>query len=130
MENDELVRRTRGEIERQIDDFFVFEVDRNPVACAALHLYPAGKQGGAGVRLRRSPVRESGHRRQADATTPRARHGRRVSRNCSACRRRRSTISSRRAASYAGTPDDLPPVRRERYRRSGRRSLVLKKRLV
>jgi amino-acid N-acetyltransferase len=29
-----------------------------------------------------------------------------------------------------GTPDDLPPQRRERYERSGRRSLVLKKRLA
>src|SRR5262249_1991888 len=37
---EELVRRSRADIERQIDDFFVFEVDRNPVACAALHLYP------------------------------------------------------------------------------------------
>ena len=29
-----------------------------------------------------------------------------------------------------GTPDDLPPERRERYDRSGRRSLVLVKQLV
>src|SRR5205807_7316355 len=35
MENDELAKRSRAEIERQIDDFYVFEVDRNPVACAA-----------------------------------------------------------------------------------------------
>src|SRR4051812_13528360 len=37
---DELVRRSRADIERQVDDFFVFEVDRTAVACAALHLYP------------------------------------------------------------------------------------------
>ena len=30
----------------------------------------------------------------------------------------------------AGTPDDLPPARRERYEKSGRRSLVLLKKLV
>jgi amino-acid N-acetyltransferase len=29
----------------------------------------------------------------------------------------------------AGTPDDLPPWRRERYERSGRRSQVLVKKL-
>src|SRR5262249_1814722 len=40
MENDELVRRTRTELERQVDDFYVFEVDRSPVACAAVHFYP------------------------------------------------------------------------------------------
>src|SRR5205823_226340 len=39
IENDELLRRTLADIERQIDDFFVFEVDRNPVACAAAHYY-------------------------------------------------------------------------------------------
>src|SRR5262249_49940544 len=38
MENDELVRRTLPEIERQIDDFFVFEMDGMPAGCAALHL--------------------------------------------------------------------------------------------
>src|SRR5262249_906570 len=37
IENDELVKRTLVDIEHQIDDFFVFEIDRNPVACAALH---------------------------------------------------------------------------------------------
>src|SRR5207248_6748008 len=37
---DELVKRTRADLEKQIGDFFVFEVDRNPVACAALHVYP------------------------------------------------------------------------------------------
>jgi amino-acid N-acetyltransferase len=29
-----------------------------------------------------------------------------------------------------GTPDDLPPERRERYERSGRKSIVLIKRLT
>ena len=30
----------------------------------------------------------------------------------------------------AGTPNDLPPGRRERYEKSGRKSLVLLKRLI
>ncbi len=34
------MKRTRSELEKQIGDYFVFEVDRNPVACAALHVYP------------------------------------------------------------------------------------------
>ncbi len=40
VQTDELVKRTRSELEKIIGDYFVFEVDRNPVACAALHLYP------------------------------------------------------------------------------------------
>ena len=39
VQNDELVKRTRTELEKIIGDYFVFEVDRNAVACAALHMY-------------------------------------------------------------------------------------------
>src|SRR5204863_1796908 len=39
IENDELVRRTRQDIERQIGDYFVFEVDANPAGCVAVHNY-------------------------------------------------------------------------------------------
>src|SRR5947209_4124247 len=41
MDSDELLRRSWTEIERQINEFYVFEVDRNPAACAALHFFPA-----------------------------------------------------------------------------------------
>src|SRR5438132_6439150 len=44
VQTDELVPRSRAELERTIQDFCVFEVDRNPVACMALHLFPATKQ--------------------------------------------------------------------------------------
>src|SRR6266849_586166 len=40
VDNDELVRRSRAEIERQVGDFFIFEVDRNPAGCMAVHHYP------------------------------------------------------------------------------------------
>src|SRR5579871_479584 len=39
IENDELLPRTRADIENQVNDFYVFEVDRNPVACVAVHFY-------------------------------------------------------------------------------------------
>ncbi len=39
VENEELLKRTRGGIEKQIADYFVFEIDRNPVGCVALHPY-------------------------------------------------------------------------------------------
>src|SRR5260221_13492893 len=38
------MRRSRADIERQIDDFFLFEVDRTPAGCAALHRYPDQKK--------------------------------------------------------------------------------------
>ena len=67
VENDELMRRTRAEIERQIEDYFVFEVDRNPVGLRRPASVPREPAGGAGLRVRRGSLREPGHRRQADA---------------------------------------------------------------
>src|SRR5215470_6746193 len=40
VQTDELVKRTRADVEKQVGDYFVFEVDRNPVACVAMHTYP------------------------------------------------------------------------------------------
>ena len=45
VESDELLPRTQAMIERQLDDYFIFEVDKNPVACVALHAYPEDKKG-------------------------------------------------------------------------------------
>ena len=45
MEAEELVKRTKAMIEKSLGDYFIFEIDRNPVACIALHLYPEQQQG-------------------------------------------------------------------------------------
>ncbi|HWQ90112.1 MAG TPA: amino-acid N-acetyltransferase, partial [Clostridia bacterium] len=42
---EELVKRTRSTLEKQLPDFFIFEIDRNPVACVALHVYPEQNKG-------------------------------------------------------------------------------------
>ena len=41
VEAEELVGRSRADIERSVEDFYLFEVDRDPVACVALHRYAA-----------------------------------------------------------------------------------------
>jgi len=45
VETEELVRRPRVSIEKNIGDFYIFEIDRNPVACVSLHLYADQKKG-------------------------------------------------------------------------------------
>ncbi|MFO0824198.1 MAG: hypothetical protein U0792_13975 [Gemmataceae bacterium] len=45
VENDELVKRKRVDLEKIVSDYFVFEVDRDTVACAALHVYPEQNMG-------------------------------------------------------------------------------------
>jgi amino-acid N-acetyltransferase len=129
VERDELIRRTRAEIERQIDDFFVFEVDRNPVACAALHLYPEHEMaelacvsvdprfenqgiGGRLMRYAEDQARALGVMTLFCLST------------------QAFNFFQQKGGFVPGTPDDLPPSRRERYDRSGRRSLVLLKPLA
>ena len=41
--SDELVKRSRASIEKTIGDFYIFETDKNPVACIALHPLEQGK---------------------------------------------------------------------------------------
>src|SRR4029077_10785768 len=36
---EELVKRTRSSIEKQLADYYIFEIDKNPVACVALHSF-------------------------------------------------------------------------------------------
>jgi amino-acid N-acetyltransferase len=129
MANDELVRRTRAEIERQVEDFFVFEVDRNPVACAAVHLYPAeGKAELACVCVQ--PTYENqgiGAKLVQFAVTQTRALG---VKELFCLSTQAFNFFVQKGGFTVGTPDDLPPGRRERYDRSGRRSLVLVKDLT
>jgi amino-acid N-acetyltransferase len=43
--SEELTKRTRSTIEKSLADYYLFEIDRNPVACVALHQYPEHKKG-------------------------------------------------------------------------------------
>ena len=101
-------------------DYFIFEIDKNPVACVALHVYPEHEPGRAGLPLRQLRAREPGHRPQADPVRREARARAAASTNCWRCRRRRSRYFQSKGGFVEGTPDDLPPARRERYEQSGR----------
>src|SRR4030095_11873618 len=43
--SDELMKRTRGMFEKNLADYYLFEIDKNPVACIALHVYPEVNKG-------------------------------------------------------------------------------------
>ncbi len=45
VEADELLKRSRAMIEKSLDDYFIFEIDKNPIACVALHVYPEQNKG-------------------------------------------------------------------------------------
>jgi amino-acid N-acetyltransferase len=128
MEADELLWRSRADIERLIEDFFVFEVDRYAAACVALHYYPEARKAemacvcvdpkyenqGIGVKLMQyveAQARANGAAELFCLST------------------QAFNYFVQKGGFRLGTPDDLPPARRERYERSGRRSQVLTKML-
>jgi len=126
--SDELMRRSRSRIEKNLGDYYLFEIDKNPVACVALHTYPEQKQGelaflyvspshenqGIGRKLIQfveNKARELGLNELLTLST------------------QAFTYFQSKGGFAEGTPDDLPPGRREKYDQSGRNSKVLIKKL-
>jgi len=128
VESDELIRRSRAVIDKSLGDYFIFEIDKNPVACVALHVYPEQKKGelaclyvsatnenqGIGRKLIQyveNKAREMGLSELLTLST------------------QAFTYFQSKGGFAEGTPDDLPPARREKYEQSGRNSKVLVKKL-
>ncbi len=128
MATEELVKRTRTTIEKQLADYYIFEIDKNPVACVALHVFPEHGKGelaflyvsaahenqGIGrklVQFVETKARDQGLNELITLST------------------QAFTYFQSKAGFAEGTPDDLPPPRREKYDQSGRNSKVLVKKL-
>jgi amino-acid N-acetyltransferase len=125
---DELVKRTRSSVEKHLADYYLFEIDRNPVGCVALHAYPDLDKGelaclyvnpshenqGIGrklIQFAESKARELGLSELIALST------------------QAFTYFQSKGGFAEGSPDDLPPGRREKYDQSGRKSKVLVKKL-
>ena len=128
MDTEELAKRTRAAIEKNITDYYIFEIDKNPVACVAFHVYAEVKKGelaflyvapthenqGLGRKLIQyveNKAREAGLDELLVLST------------------QAFTYFQTKGGFLEGTPDDLPPSRREKYEQSGRKSKVLVKKL-
>jgi len=126
VEADELLKRTRAEVERMIEDFFVFEVDKNPVACGALHQYPDQKK--AEVASIYVDPRHENRGIGAKLVGYAEDQARALGFQTLYCLSTQAiNFFVHKAGFQFGTPDDLPPTRREVYDRSGRKSQVLVK---
>ena len=128
VETEELVKRSRATIEKSLADFYIFETDKNPVACVALHqldpakaelacLYvsPLHENQGIGQKLIQfveNKARELGMAELVVLST------------------QAFTYFQSKAGFVEGSPEDLPPPRREKYEQSGRHSKVLIKKLA
>ena len=121
---DELVRRTRSGIEKRIEDYYLFEIDKNPVACVALHVFPEQRQGELAC-LYVSPSHENQGigKKMIQFVESKARELGLDS--LVALSTQAFTYFQSKAGFVEGTPDVLPPSRREKYDQSGRKSKVL-----
>jgi amino-acid N-acetyltransferase len=126
--NDELIRRTRAMFEKQLSDYYIFEIDRNPVACIALHVYPEQNQGELGY-LYVSPSHENQGigRKLLQFVENKAREL--GLSGLIALSTQAFNYFMSKGGFLEGTPEDLPPPRREKYDQSGRKSKVLVKKL-
>jgi amino-acid N-acetyltransferase len=126
---EELVKRTRANIEKQLSDYYLFEIDKNPVACIALHPYPEHRKGEVACLYVRSSHENQGiGRKLLQFAEAKAREMGLT--ELFALSTQAFTYFSSKAGYTEGTPDDLPPGRREKYDASGRNSKVLKKDLT
>ena len=126
VEADELIRRTRSAIEKHLDDYYIFEIDRNPVACVALHVYPEQNAGElACLYVSASHENEGIGRKLIQFVENRAREL--GLSQLLALSTQAFTYFQSKGGFREGTPDDLPPARRERYDQSGRNSKILVK---
>ena len=129
VETDELVKRTRTMIEKSLGDYFIFEIDKNPVACVALHVYPEQKKGElACLYVSASHENQGIGRKLIQFVENKARE---LSLNeLLTLSTQAFTYFQSKGGFAEGTPDDLPPARREKYDQSGRNSKVLVKKLA
>ena len=127
--SEELVKRTRATIEKQINDYYIFETDKHPVGCVALHTFPEhGKGELACLYVRPSHENQGIGRKLMQFAESRARElglTELITLSTQAF-----TYFQSKAGFSEGTPDDLPPARREKYDASGRNSKVLVKKLT
>jgi amino-acid N-acetyltransferase len=129
VENAELVKRTRASVEKQFSDYYLFEIDKNPVACVALHVYPEQKKGelaclcvnpsheNQGIGRKLSQFVENKAREQGLA-------------QLFALSTQAFTYFQSKTGFVEGSTDDLPPARREKYEQGGRHSKILIKKLT
>jgi amino-acid N-acetyltransferase len=128
VEAEEMVRRSKAVIEKSLGDYFIFEIDKNPVACVALHIYPEQKKGElACLYVNPSHENQGIGRKLIQFVENKAREmglGELLTLSTQAF-----TYFQSKGGFAEGTPDDLPPGRREKYEQSGRNSKVLVKKL-
>jgi len=127
--SEELIKRTQASIEKQLGDYYLFEIDKNPVACVALHTYPEfGKGELACLYVKASHENQGIGRKLIQFVENKAREL--GLQELLVMSSQAFTYFQSKAGFVEGNPDDLPLARRDKYEQSGRNSKILVKKLT
>lgn len=124
--NEELVRRTRTEILEHLEDYWLLEIDRTPVGCVALHIYPEEHAGELACLHVSKSHENQGHGRKLMAFVENLAREKGV-RNLFALSTQAYSYLEQKGGYSPADPAVLPTPRRIRYEASGRNSRVLVK---
>ncbi|HEY8902741.1 MAG TPA: amino-acid N-acetyltransferase [Chthoniobacterales bacterium] len=129
VQSEELVRRTRSDILEHIEDYWVLEVDRHPVACVALHVYPEDKAGELACLYVSKMHENQGYGRKLMAFIENLAKEKGLNR-LFALSTQAFMYLQQKGGFVEAPPESLPDSRHEKYVQSGRNSKVLVKHLT
>ncbi|HZC58918.1 MAG TPA: amino-acid N-acetyltransferase, partial [Chthoniobacterales bacterium] len=127
--SEELVRRTRGDIVANIDDYWVLEIDRHIVGCVAIYPYPESKMAElACLYVSRASENQGLGRKLMSFVENLARQ--RGFEKLIALSTQAFVYLQQKGGFVEAGPEILPPARRAKYEASGRNSRILVKDLA
>jgi amino-acid N-acetyltransferase len=126
---EELAKRTRQNVLQQIQDYYVFEIDRNIVGCVALHPYPETHQAELACLYVSDAHENQGIGSKLMLFAENMAKEKNVRELFTLSTQAFNFFQQKGGFREAG-PEILPPARREKYDQSGRNSKVLAKSLM
>lgn len=126
--SEELVRRTRSEILEHLEDYWLLEIDRSPIACVALHLYPEEEAGELACLHVGKAHENQGHGRKLMAFIENLAKEKGV-KNLFALSTQAYSYLQQKGGYTVAESDALPASRRGKSDASGRNSVILVKAL-
>ncbi len=128
VQNEGLVHRTRGEILEHLEDYWILEVDRAPLACVALHIYPEDGSGELACLYVSKSHENQGFGRKLMAFVENLAREKGLKR-IFALSTQAFNYLQQKGGFVEAPPETLPAARRVKYEASGRNSKVLVKTL-
>lgn len=129
VKSEELVRRTRTEILSKLEDYWLLEIDRNPVACVALHPHPAEGTGELACLYVSKAHENQGYGRKLMAFVENLAKEKGL-KSIFALSTQAVHFLQQKGGYVEASPDILPAVRKAKFEASGRNSRVLVKHLT